>query len=60
MTAGEGENAQEIELADDPQHLIVFHHWKCIEIVFQEQAKALGRAYTKAVADAVNPLPKAG
>jgi len=26
---------------------------------FQEQATVLGRAYTKAVADAVNPLPKA-
>jgi hypothetical protein len=31
--------------------------WQAGLIVFQEQAKVLGRAYTKAVADAVNPLP---
>jgi hypothetical protein len=34
--------------------------WQSGLIVFQQQAKVLGRAYTKAVADAVNPLPKAG
>ena len=39
--------------------LIQAEAWQSGLIVFQEQAKALGRAYTKAVADAVNPLPRA-
>lgn len=32
--------------------------WQSGLVAFQEQAKVLGGAYTKAVADAVNPLPK--
>jgi hypothetical protein len=32
--------------------------WQSGLAAFQEQATVLGRAYTKAVADAVNPLPK--
>jgi hypothetical protein len=48
--------------AKDFRELALIHAeaWQSGLIVFQEQAKALGRAYTKAVADAVNPLPKAG
>ena len=33
--------------------------WQSGLAAFQEQATVLRRAYTKAVADAVNPLPKA-
>ena len=33
--------------------------WQSGLAAFQEQATILGRAYTKAVANAVNPLPKA-
>ena len=33
--------------------------WQSGLATFQEQATVLGRAYTKAVADAVNPLTKA-
>ena len=33
--------------------------WQSGLAVFQEQATVLGRAYTKAVADAINPPPEA-
>jgi Phasin protein len=39
--------------------LIQTEAWQSGLAAFQEQATLLGRAYTKAVADAVNPLPKA-
>ena len=34
LIAGKGKGAKEVKLADDAQHLSVFHHWKSIEVVF--------------------------
>ena len=43
LIAGEGKNAQKIELADDPHHFIVFHHRKRIEVVLLKQCSEFTR-----------------
>jgi hypothetical protein len=44
--------------ASEQAHHALDTYCDCLT-AFQEQATVLGMAYTKAVADAVNPLPKA-
>jgi hypothetical protein len=52
--------ADKLSHAKDFQELarIQSEAWQSGVAAFQEQAKVLGRAYNKAVADAVNPQPK--